>query len=206
MTTRAGEPFEVSTLAREVNGSPGDVGEPTSWRSIDAPDQVARTAPWGGRRATHVRTTTVTRIQGSPRMTIDRVQAFAVRYPEPNNDGKTRSLCLVRIDTSDGLTGWGEAISGAQEASLATAFIVERRLAPVVLGRDPRDVAGAWTALRDATYWDGNGGIVTFGISAIDMALWDVAGEGGGRPGPSAPGRQAPGARAGVRLDHLRDR
>ena len=41
-------------------------------------------------------------------MTIDRVQAVAVRYPEPNNDGRIRSLCLVRVDTSDGLTGWGE--------------------------------------------------------------------------------------------------
>jgi galactonate dehydratase len=57
------------------------------------------------------------------------------------------------------------------------AFVVERRLAPIVLGRDPRDVAGAWAALRDATYWDGNGGIVSFGISAIDMALWDIAGK-----------------------------
>ena len=36
--------------------------------------------------------------------------------------------------------------------------------------------------MRDATYWDGNGGIITFGISAIDMALWDVAGRIAGRP------------------------
>jgi L-alanine-DL-glutamate epimerase-like enolase superfamily enzyme len=115
-------------------------------------------------------------------MTIDRVQAVAVRYPEPNNDGKVRSLCLVRVDTTDGLTGWGEAITGTQEASLATAFIVERRLAPLVIGRDPRDVAGAWAAMRDATYWDGNGGIVSFGLSAIDMALWDIAGKAAGAP------------------------
>jgi L-alanine-DL-glutamate epimerase-like enolase superfamily enzyme len=115
-------------------------------------------------------------------MTIDRIQAFAVRYPEPNNDGRIRSLCLVRAETSDGVVGWGEAITGAQEVSLATAFLVERRLAPIVVGRDPRDVESIWQAMRDATYWDGNGGIVTFGISAIDMALWDVAGRIAGRP------------------------
>lgn len=115
-------------------------------------------------------------------MTIARVQAFPVRYPEPNNDGKIRSLCLVRVETSDGVVGWGEAITGAQEVSLATAFVVERRLAPVVVGRDASDVTGTWQAMRDATYWDGNGGIVTFGISAIDMALWDVAGRIAGRP------------------------
>jgi L-alanine-DL-glutamate epimerase-like enolase superfamily enzyme len=115
-------------------------------------------------------------------MLVDRVQAVAVRYPEPNNNGKIRSLTLVRIDTDDGTTGWGEAISGPQETCLAVAFMVERRLAPIVLGRDPRDVLGAWTAMRDATYWDGNGGLVTFGISALDMALWDIAGKVQGWP------------------------
>jgi len=115
-------------------------------------------------------------------MRVGRVEASAVRYPEPNNDGKIRSLTLVRVETDDGLVGWGEAITGGQEASLAVAFVVERRLAPLVVGADPRDVAGAWDRLRDATYWDGNGGLVTFGISAIDMALWDIAGKAAGVP------------------------
>jgi len=113
---------------------------------------------------------------------IARVDPWAVRYPEPNNDGKIRSLLLVRVETEDGLVGWGEAITGGQEVSLATGFVVRRRLAPLVLGRDARDVRGAWQAMRDATYWDGNGGIVSFGISAIDMALWDIAGKAAGVP------------------------
>jgi L-alanine-DL-glutamate epimerase-like enolase superfamily enzyme len=113
---------------------------------------------------------------------IDRIDAHTVRYSEPNNDGKERSLCLVRIETDDGIVGWGEAISGAPVVSLAVAFIVRHRLAPIVLGRDPRDISGVWAAMRDATFWDGNGGIVTFGISAIDMALWDIAGKAAGQP------------------------
>jgi L-alanine-DL-glutamate epimerase-like enolase superfamily enzyme len=115
-------------------------------------------------------------------MKIGRVETHTVRYPEPNNDGKIRSLCLVRIETDDGLVGWGEAISGAPVISLTVAFVIKHRLAPLVVGRDPRDVAGAWQAMRDATYWDGNGGIVSFGISAIDMALWDIAGKAAGQP------------------------
>ena len=115
-------------------------------------------------------------------MRIDRIDTHTVRYPEPNNDGKIRSLCLVRIETDDGIVGWGEAISGAPVVSLSVAFIVRERLAPIIKGRDPRDVAGSWQAMRDATYWDGNGGIVSFGISAIDMALWDIAGKAAGQP------------------------
>src|SRR2546427_8325810 len=74
-------------------------------------------------------------------MRVGRVEASAVRYPEPKNDGKIRSLTLVRVETDDGLVGWGEAITGGQEASLAVAFVVERRLAPLVVGADPRDDA-----------------------------------------------------------------
>ena len=44
---------------------------------------------------------------------IDRIETRTVRYPEPNNNGNLRSLCLVRIETDDGIVGWGEAISGA---------------------------------------------------------------------------------------------
>src|SRR5262249_46487850 len=87
---------------------------------------------------------------------VDRIEAFAVRYPEPNNDGKIRALTLVRVETDDGLVGWGEAITGGQEASLAVAFVVERRLAPFVIGSDPRQVGGLWGRMRDATHSDPN--------------------------------------------------
>jgi L-alanine-DL-glutamate epimerase-like enolase superfamily enzyme len=107
---------------------------------------------------------------------VSRVRAFPVQYIEPNNDGKLRSLTLVAVDTDDGATGWGEAISGTVETSLAVAFLAERRLAPMIQGRDPRDVRQIWQDVRDATFWDGNGGVLTFAHSAIDMALWDLAG------------------------------
>jgi L-alanine-DL-glutamate epimerase-like enolase superfamily enzyme len=115
-------------------------------------------------------------------MKIARIEAFPVRYPEPNNDGKFRSLTLVRVEADSGHTGWGEAITGSQETSLAVKLIAERRLAPLLLGEDPIDVERLWGRLRDATYWDGNGGIVTFAISALDMAMWDLKGRIEGLP------------------------
>lgn len=106
---------------------------------------------------------------------IARVEALPLRYAEPNNNGKLRCVALVRIETASGAVGWGEAITGSEDASLAMKVIVDRGLAPRLLGRDPRQVEAIWSEFRESTYWSGNGGIVTFALSAIDMALWDVA-------------------------------
>jgi L-alanine-DL-glutamate epimerase-like enolase superfamily enzyme len=113
---------------------------------------------------------------------IAKVEAFPLRYPEPNNNNKIRCLVLVRIETAGGAVGWGEAITGAEDASIATKVIVDRGFAPRLLKRDPRDVEAIWAEFRETTYWSGNGGIVTFAISAIDMALWDLAGRIAGVP------------------------
>lgn len=113
---------------------------------------------------------------------IARVEAFPLRYAEPNNAGRIRHVTLVRLETTGGAVGWGEAITGSEDAALATRVIVDRGLGPRLLGRDPRQVEAIWAELREATYWPGNGGIVTFAISAIDMAMWDLAGRLAGLP------------------------
>jgi L-alanine-DL-glutamate epimerase-like enolase superfamily enzyme len=107
---------------------------------------------------------------------IARVDAYPLRYAEPNNNGKTRHVTLVRIETGGGAVGWGEAITGSEDASVAMKVIVDRGFAARLIGRDPRQVEAIWAEFRETTYWTGNGGIVTFAISAIDMALWDLAG------------------------------
>ena len=113
---------------------------------------------------------------------VARVEAFPLRYAEPNNNGKTRYVLLVRVETASGAVGWGEAITGAEDATLATKVIVDRGFGPRLVGRDPRQIEALWSEFRDTTYWSGNGGIVTFALSAIDMALWDVAGRLAGLP------------------------
>ena len=123
-------------------------------------------------------------------MQIEKIDVYQVDLPIPGggaqvSGGKAPEVAvstIVALETDTGIVGWGEAISGAPVISVSVAFIVRERLSPLIKGRDPRDVAGAWQAMRDATYWDGNGGIVSFGISAIDMALWDIAGKAAGQP------------------------
>jgi L-alanine-DL-glutamate epimerase-like enolase superfamily enzyme len=113
---------------------------------------------------------------------IARVETFPLRYAEPNNNGKTRHVTLVRLETASGAVGWGEAITGSEDAAVAMKVIMERGFNPRLMGRDPRDVEAIWSEFRETTYWTGNGGIVTFAISAIDMALWDLAGRLAGLP------------------------
>src|SRR5256712_2076703 len=108
---------------------------------------------------------------------VVKVEPIPVSYPEPNDFNAIRHLCLVKITTDDGVVGWGEAITQFPEASLATKAIIEG-MAERVIGADPLDTYAIWQSLRDKAWWYGyNGGIASFAISAIDVALWDIKGK-----------------------------
>ncbi|MEU6850935.1 mandelate racemase/muconate lactonizing enzyme family protein [Actinacidiphila alni] len=107
------------------------------------------------------------------------IEAIPVAYPEPNDSDGVRHLLFVRITADDGTVGWGEAVTMWPEATTACAALVEG-LAPLVVGRDPMEHAAIHTALKDHTWWYGNGGIASFAISALDIALWDLAGKAAG--------------------------
>ena len=87
---------------------------------------------------------------------------------------------LVRVETEDGLHGWGEGFGFTLAETTRSA--VERLLAPACIGEDSRDIAGIGRRLRRKFHNFGRNGPVTFGVSAIDIALWDIAGRRAGRP------------------------
>jgi L-alanine-DL-glutamate epimerase-like enolase superfamily enzyme len=113
---------------------------------------------------------------------IRHVTAYPLEYPEPNDAGRLRHVTLVRVDTDDGAAGWGECISQWPEAALAVKTVVERGLAPLLAGRDPTEVRPLWELMREHTFWTGRGGIASFALSAVDTALWDLAGKLAGEP------------------------
>jgi L-alanine-DL-glutamate epimerase-like enolase superfamily enzyme len=78
---------------------------------------------------------------------IKSVNAFPLSYREPHFRGAERSITLVRIETGDGAVGWGEGISQAREASLATKVLVEDGFAPLIVGEDPLHIDRAWHAM-----------------------------------------------------------
>src|SRR5579871_2327253 len=111
-------------------------------------------------------------------MQVKKIDVFPLGYEEPNDDNAMRYVVLVRIEASDGTVGWGECISQFLESTLATAALVESGLVPLIVGQDPYDIETLWEAMRRRVWWYGDvGGIAAFGISAIDMALWDLKGK-----------------------------
>ena len=115
-------------------------------------------------------------------MKIQKIQAFPLAYPEPHYKGIERYITLARVESDDGLVGWGECISQFREATLATKVIIEQGFAPLLTGEDGLDVERHWQKMLDHIWWYGPEGIAAFAVSAVDMALWDLKGKALGLP------------------------
>ena len=115
-------------------------------------------------------------------MKIKEIKAFPLAYPEPHYKGIERYITLARVETEDGLVGWGECISQFREAALATKTIIEQGFAPLLVGQNVIDGDRLWHIMQDRIWWYGPEGIAAFAVSAVDMALWDVKGKALGQP------------------------
>ncbi len=84
---------------------------------------------------------------------------------------------ICRIFTDEGIYGDGEAALSYGIGAPA-AFGMVKDLASLIVGMDPLDNEVIWDKLYKTTFWGQNGGPVVFaGISAIDIALWDIKGK-----------------------------
>ncbi len=88
-----------------------------------------------------------------------------------------RAATLVRVTTDNGLVGWGEAFAQGLEPPEIAAAAIEHALKPVVLGQNALDSNVLWHAMYHKTRDYGRKGSVVSAISAIDVALWDIAGQ-----------------------------
>ena len=93
---------------------------------------------------------------------------------------QTMNTVWLRIVTDQGLEGWGEGFGHASAA--ATKTVLDTQLAPAILGQDARDIAGLRARLAKAFHGFGRNGSHVFALSALDIALWDIAGKAAGLP------------------------
>ena len=94
-------------------------------------------------------------------------------YASASGVQSRRGGLLVEVETDSGITGIGEAGLGGG----ATATVIEKDLAPLLIGEDPLLIEGLWQKMFARTRQYGRRGVVMHAISGIDIALWDIAGK-----------------------------
>ncbi len=122
-------------------------------------------------------------------MKITAVTTFVTSMPmliagdAPMVGGRARTTMetlLVRVDTDAGVCGWGEAFGHRVWPVTRTA--IDRMIAPLCVGRDPTAISALMHDLAHAVHGAGRAGPAMYAMSAIDIALWDIAGKLAGLP------------------------
>jgi D-galactarolactone cycloisomerase len=108
---------------------------------------------------------------------------MTIAGPAPLLGGKARTsidTLLVRIDTDEGVSGWGEGFG--HRIWPATRAAIDTLLGPQCIGRDPTAIAAFVNDLQRNLHGVGRNGPAMYALSAIDIALWDIAGKLAGMP------------------------
>ncbi|HEX2547641.1 MAG TPA: mandelate racemase/muconate lactonizing enzyme family protein [Ramlibacter sp.] len=92
-----------------------------------------------------------------------------------------RDAIIVRVQTSEGITGYGEAHPGRSPGAITS--LITNTLAPMLVGMEATDVVGAWQRVhRMQLSSHGLGAGAALALSGIDMALWDIRGKAANMP------------------------
>ena len=86
--------------------------------------------------------------------------------------------CFLRIETDDGVVGWGEPVVEGRAATVAAAV---EELSDYLIGQDPRRINDLWQVMYRGGFYRG-GPILMSAIAGIDQALWDIKGKALGLP------------------------
>ena len=113
------------------------------------------------------------------------VRHFRVPLAEVLEDAKHGAhthfeLVTASVVTDGGAQGTGYTYTGGV-GGRAIATMIEHDLAPFLIGRDPTGIESLHDAMQWHVHYVARGGIASFAISAIDIALWDLKGQREGR-------------------------
>ena len=81
-----------------------------------------------------------------------------------------RNVCLVKVETDEGVYGWGESgLSGREKAVIGAV----EHFRYFLLGKDPTNIGALWQEMYRGAYFEG-GRVLSAAIAAIDIALHDL--------------------------------
>ncbi len=109
-------------------------------------------------------------------MKITNVQTFRTSTPVHKTAGT--NWLFVRIDTDEGISGWGEGSLQYKDFALEAEI---NDFGRYLMGKDPRHIEHHWTSLYRRVTWAG-GAVTMSAIAAIDLALWDIRAKAMGVP------------------------
>ena len=114
-------------------------------------------------------------------MRITNIEGFNLSSPLERPFGwsngwiPARVVDLLKIETDEGITGWGEGYVGAGGG------FVKQHFGDLLIGADPLNRNSLWQSMFARVYNGNNaGGFAGSAISAVDIALWDIAGKAAG--------------------------
>lgn len=122
-------------------------------------------------------------------MKIERIEAHLIRVPfdmgaAPKSfagmNWTSVDSLFVRVFTDDGLVGWGEG--WGHVACPATVAALASLVAPAFMGQDTHDRRALTQRMQHRFHIHGRSGPVVYAMSAIEIALWDIAGKRAGQP------------------------
>lgn len=137
-------------------------------------------------------------------MRIKKVQAWWVRIPiETSRQHRsdfgqlaTFDAAILRVETDDGVVGWGEGKNAAGSSGTYGALVhmLNHEIGPRLIGRDSGDISTIWEMLYNGVRHESAAssghampelsrrGLSVAAISAVDIALWDILGKSLGAP------------------------
>lgn len=86
--------------------------------------------------------------------------------------------CFLRIQTDEGITGWGEPVVEGRAHTVATAIA---EFADYLIGQDPLRIEQHCQVLTKGGFYRG-GPVLSSAVAGVDQALWDIAGKALGVP------------------------
>jgi L-alanine-DL-glutamate epimerase-like enolase superfamily enzyme len=100
-------------------------------------------------------------------------------------DGTTETV-VVRVFDEDGRSGIGETDAPATVVKsfleMPTQHLWSRNMSEVLIGGDPIELAAIWQRMYEGVFWPGRRGLGVHALSAVDVALHDLAGKQHGVP------------------------
>jgi len=149
----------------------------------------------------------------SDQLIITKIEPYVIRVQPPGGgargaapaggggggrggEGGGRGYPCVRIETAEGIHGWGEGTTPPTNPAVMTQI---RESGKLLMGKSAWDIEGHWTQMN-TTEFNTLGGTLFAAMSAIDIALWDIVGKKLGVPVYKLLGGRAIPAKKSLRI------